>query len=68
MYPYRQPFRDGSTQLVLGPLDFIARLAALVPGPQLNLTRFHGSFAPSSKYRARVVPQHPFRIGLVQVG
>ena len=31
MYRYKQPFRDGSTHVVLEPLDFIARLAALVP-------------------------------------
>jgi len=37
-------------------LDFIARLAALVPKPRVNLTRFHGVFAPNSKYRARVTP------------
>jgi len=36
--------------------DFIARLAALVPKPRVNLTRFHGVFAPNSKYRARVTP------------
>jgi hypothetical protein len=34
----------------------IARLAALVPKPRVNLTRFHGVFAPNSKYRARVTP------------
>ena len=38
------------------PLDFIARLAALVPKPRVNLTRFHGVFAPNSKHRARVTP------------
>jgi hypothetical protein len=32
------------------PLDFIARLAALVPKPRVNLTRFHGVFAPNSKH------------------
>jgi len=31
-------------------------LAALVPTPQVNLTRFHGVSAPNSKYRARVTP------------
>jgi hypothetical protein len=31
-------------------------LAALVPPPRANLTRFHGVFAPNSRYRARVVP------------
>ena len=43
VYQYKQPFRDGSTHVVLEPLDFIARLAALVPRPRLNLTRFHGA-------------------------
>ena len=57
MYRYKQPFRDGSTHVVLEPLDFMARLAALVPRPRLNLTRFHGVFAPNFKHRARIVPQ-----------
>ena len=34
----------------------LARLVALVPKPRVNLTRFHGVFAPNSKYRARVAP------------
>ena len=42
-YRYKQPFRDGSTHVLLEPLDFIARLAALVPRPRLNLTRFHST-------------------------
>lgn len=39
----------------VSPLDFIARLAALVPKPRVNLTRFHGVFAPNSKDRGDVV-------------
>jgi len=31
VYRYKRPFRDGSTHVVLEPLDFIARLAALAP-------------------------------------
>jgi len=42
--------------VIFEPLDFIARLAALVPKPRVNLTRFHGVFAPNSKYRALVTP------------
>ena len=41
VYRYKQPFRDGSTHVVLEPLDFMAKLAALVPHRRLNLTRFH---------------------------
>ncbi len=37
-------------------MDFIARLAALVPKPRVNLTRFHGVFAPNSKHRVQVTP------------
>ncbi len=42
--------------VVFEPLDFIARLVALVPGPKVNLTRYHGVFAPHSQYRALVTP------------
>ena len=37
-------------------MDFIARLVALVPKPRVNLTRFHGVFAPNSAHRAQVTP------------
>ena len=51
-YHFKTPWRDGTTHVVFEPLDFIARLAALVPKPRVNLTRFHGVFAPNSRYRA----------------
>jgi len=53
-YELKTPNNDGTTQVLFEPLDFISRLAALVPKPRVNLTRFHGVFAPNSKYRARV--------------
>lgn len=34
----------------------MARLAALVPTPRMQLTRYHGVFAPHSNYRAAVTP------------
>ena len=34
----------------------MGQLAALVPKPRGNLTRFHGVFAPNSKYRVQVTP------------
>ena len=33
-----------------------ARIAALVPKPRVNLTRFHGLFAPNSNYRMTITP------------
>ena len=40
-------------------MEFMGRLAALVPKPRVNLTRFHGVFSPNSKLREYVVPQKP---------
>ena len=37
-------------------MHVISRLVSLVPQPRVNLTRFHGVFAPNSKYRAKVTP------------
>ena len=55
-YSLKTPYRDGTTHVIFEPLDFSARLAALVPPPRLNLTRFHGVFAPNSPYRGRITP------------
>ena len=55
-YRLKTPYRDGTTHLVLEPLDFIARLAALVPPPRQHLTRFHGVFAPHAALRAALTP------------
>jgi hypothetical protein len=55
-YQLKTPYRDGTTRIIFDPLDFIARLAALVPKPRVNLTRFHGVFAPNSRDRASVTP------------
>ena len=52
-------WRDGTTHLVMSPLEFMQRLAALVPRPRLHLIRFHGVLAPNAKLRALVVPQEP---------
>ena len=50
-------WRDGTTHLVMSPLEFMQRLAALVPRPRLHLIRFHGVLAPNAKLRALVVLQ-----------
>ena len=51
---FKTPYRNGTTHVILEPMDFIAKLAALVPKPRVNLTRFHGVFAPNSQHSAQV--------------
>jgi len=55
----KSPWRDGTTHISMSPLEFMQRLAALVPRPRLHLTRFHGVLAPNARLRAAVVPGPP---------
>ena len=51
------PWKDGATQIVLEPPEFMQRLAALVPRSRLHLTRFHGMLALNAKLRSKVMPK-----------
>jgi hypothetical protein len=56
VYTLKTPYRDGTTQVPFDPADFIARLAALVPKPRVDLTRYHGVLAPNHRWRGLVTP------------
>jgi hypothetical protein len=56
VYTLKTPYHDGTTQVAFEPADFIARLAALVPKPRVNLTRYHGVLAPNHRSRSLVTP------------
>ena len=62
IYELKHPFRDGTTHVLFTPQDFLARLAALVPRPRANLTRYHGVLAPNSPFRRAVVPGSAHRV------
>jgi len=53
----KTPWRDGTTHLVMSPLEFMQRLAARVPRPRLHLIRFRGVLALNAKQGPVVVPQ-----------
>lgn len=55
----KTPYRDGTSEIKFTPLEFLGRLAALVPRPWINLIRYHGLVAPNSKWRKAIVPQPP---------
>jgi len=46
-YELKTPWRNGTTHVIFEPLYFISKLVALVPKPRVNLTRFHGVYAPT---------------------
>lgn len=54
-YSMKRVWRDGTAAVVLSPHDFMKRLAAMVPPPYFNMTRFYGVLAPHSATRKDVV-------------
>jgi hypothetical protein len=53
---FKKDWSDGTSCVILTPLELIERLVALVPPPRKNQLRYHGIFAPNSKLRKAVVP------------
>jgi Putative transposase len=51
----KRAWRDGTTHLVLEPLELLARLAALTPRPEVNLLLYHGLLAPHARGHDQVV-------------
>ena len=47
----KTPWRDGASHLVMSPLEFMQRLAALVPRPPLHRRFSQGVFAANSPLR-----------------
>jgi hypothetical protein len=52
----KTPWSDGTSHIMLSPMELIGRLAALVPPRRFNSVRYHGVLAPGSKLRSRVIP------------
>jgi Putative transposase len=49
VYALRWHWEDGTRAIAIYPLDFIARLVALVPRPRTHLLTCHGVLAPAAK-------------------
>ena len=56
IYALRRHWRDGTSAIAFDPLDFLSRLAALVPRPRAHLLTYHGILAPAAEWRDLVVP------------
>ena len=52
----KPPWRDGTAGVVLEPVEFVSRLAALIPKPRVNTIRPHGVYAARARLRKLVVP------------
>jgi hypothetical protein len=56
MYRFNRSWSDGTTGITLSSLEFLEKLAALVPLPRTHLVRYAGCLAPPSTLRAASIP------------
>jgi len=63
----KKAWKNGTQAILLHPLDFLARLCALIPPPRFCLLRYHGLFAGGSALRRAVVPGRPEARKTVQI-
>ena len=63
----KSPYHDGTTHIVMSPLELMQRLSALVPRPRLHLIRFHGVLAPHAKLRPEIFPSSGHQAGHIPV-
>jgi hypothetical protein len=45
-YKLKRRWSDGTAQVIYEPMELMERLAALVPPPRFNITRYFGVLAP----------------------
>jgi hypothetical protein len=67
-YELKTPWKNGTTHVEFEPVEFIAKLAALVPPPRAHLTRFHGIFAPNANLRGQLTAAHRGKGGAATSG
>ncbi len=52
---FKHPWKDGTRAVLLSEVDFIARLAAIIPRPRAAQIRYFGVLAGHHRLRSRVV-------------
>jgi hypothetical protein len=56
LYRLKRRWRDGTAHVIYEPLELVERLAALVPPPKFNVTRYFGVLAPGATFRSLIIP------------
>ena len=56
LYRFKRAWRDGTTHIILSPLEMLEKLSALIPAPRAHAVRYAGILAPAAEWRAPIVP------------
>ncbi len=57
LYKLKRRWSDGTTHVIYEPMELMERLAALVPQPRFNITRYYEMLAPAATFRPSVDPE-----------
>jgi hypothetical protein len=57
----KRAWSNGTSAFVFSPLEFLERLAALIPPPRFHQIHYHGVLASRSSWRRAVIPKAPIR-------
>jgi hypothetical protein len=68
LYKLKRRWSDGTTHVIYEPMELMERLAALVPPPRFNLTRYYGVLAPTATFRPSIVPEDKTTIVSIHSG
>jgi Putative transposase/Transposase zinc-binding domain len=55
----KRVFRDGTSAIECSPMEFVEKLAALIPPPRANQVIYSGILAGNAALRAEVIPKVP---------
>ncbi len=55
LYKMKSPWRAGATHVSFSPLDFIARLVALIPPPRINMVRYKVALRRTSRIESSLL-------------
>jgi len=55
-FQLKTPWSDGTSAILLSPIELIEKISALVPPPRIHQVRYFGVLAPNAKGREKIVP------------
>jgi hypothetical protein len=52
----KKAWRNGTTHIVLSPLEILEKICSLIPLPNMHFVRYWGVLAPNARFRKQVIP------------
>ncbi|MDO8477088.1 MAG: transposase, partial [Candidatus Rokubacteria bacterium] len=64
----KRPWSDGTAYLRFEPVEFLEKLAALTPRPEITLVLYHGVLAPRGVVTLCILSSNTWNLEVVYIG